>query len=146
MEVAIPRVLGIFFKAVVQAVLLFGSEMWAMTPCMGRALGSFQHILARRITGRHPKRQGYGSREYPPLETAMEEAGFEDMKEYVLKRHNTVAQYIVTRPILDLYKVTVQRYGTWVSRRLWYQEGLELAVTRAGAAASEGGERESEGE
>ena len=34
-----PRVSGMFFKVVVQAVLLFGSDMWVMTPHMVRALG-----------------------------------------------------------------------------------------------------------
>ena len=34
-----PRVLGMFFKAVVQAVILFGSEMWVMTPAWDRTLG-----------------------------------------------------------------------------------------------------------
>ena len=38
MEGASPRVSGMFFKAVVQAVLLFGSEKWVMTPHMGQAL------------------------------------------------------------------------------------------------------------
>ena len=32
----------------------------------------------------------------------MEETGFEEMGAYVLKRQNTVAQYITTRPILYL--------------------------------------------
>ena len=32
-----PRVYGFFFKAVVQAVLLFSSETWVVTPRMGRA-------------------------------------------------------------------------------------------------------------
>ena len=53
-EGASPRVLGMFFKAVVQEVLLFGSETWVMTPDMGRALGSFQHRVSRQITGRQP--------------------------------------------------------------------------------------------
>ena len=34
-----PRVSGFFFKAVVQSVLLFGAEMWVVTPCMGWVLG-----------------------------------------------------------------------------------------------------------
>ena len=34
-----PRVLGMFFKVMVQAVLLFGSEMWVMTPYMGQSIG-----------------------------------------------------------------------------------------------------------
>ena len=76
-EGAYLKVLGIFFKAVVQAVLLFGSEMWVLTPRMGRALGSFQHGVARRITGRQPKKQDVGGWEYPLPEAAMGEAGFE---------------------------------------------------------------------
>ena len=35
-EGADPKVLGYFFKAVVQAVLLFGAEMWVLTPRMER--------------------------------------------------------------------------------------------------------------
>ena len=42
----------------------------------------------------------------------MEEAGFEEMGAYILKRQNTTAQYIVTQPILDLCKKTVQMPGT----------------------------------
>ena len=34
-----PRVSGFFFKAMVQAVLLFKSETWMVNPCMGKALG-----------------------------------------------------------------------------------------------------------
>ena len=37
------RVLGMSFKVVIQAVIIFGSFMWLMTPCMGRALGGFHH-------------------------------------------------------------------------------------------------------
>ena len=40
--------------------------------------------------------------------------GFEEMEEYVTKKYNTTAQYIVTRPILDLRKETVQMPGMWV--------------------------------
>ena len=35
-------------------------------------------------------------------EAARKEAGFEPMETYILSRQNTAAQYIVTRPILDL--------------------------------------------
>ena len=38
----------------------------------------------------------------------MQEAGLEEIGEYVPKRHNTVVQYIATRPILDLCKDTVR--------------------------------------
>ena len=41
-EGAEPRVSVFFFKAVVQAVLLFGEETWVVTPCMVIFLGGFQ--------------------------------------------------------------------------------------------------------
>ena len=106
-EGANPRVSGIFFKAVVHVVLLFVLEMWVLIPCMKQALESFQHGVTKWITGRQPKRRGG----YPLLVAAMEELGFEDIGAYILKRHNTVAQYIATRPIMYLCKKTVQRPG-----------------------------------
>ena len=49
----------------------------------------------------------------------MEEAGFEEMGAYVLKRQNTAAHDIATRPILNLCKNNVRSTGAWVDRRLW---------------------------
>ena len=72
-EGTFPRVLGVLFKAVVQAVLLFGSETWVLTPRMGRALRSFHHRVTRRITVRPPNQWEDGIWEYPPLEIEMEE-------------------------------------------------------------------------
>ena len=66
-EGADPRISGLFFKAAIQAVLLFGLEMWVLTPCMKQALGSFQHRVAQRITGRQPRRPREGGWEYPLL-------------------------------------------------------------------------------
>ena len=78
-EGAKPRALGMFFKAVVQAVLLFGSETWVTTPRMGWDLGSFQHGAARRIMGIQPRRQEERGWEHPLLAAEMEEAGFEEI-------------------------------------------------------------------
>ena len=62
---------GGFFKAVFQQVLLFGAETWVVTPRIERALNSFMHEAARRITGRHPQRRWDGKWFYPSLEGAM---------------------------------------------------------------------------
>ena len=40
-EGAEPKVSGLFFKAVVQAVLLFGAKTWVLTPRVEWALSSF---------------------------------------------------------------------------------------------------------
>ena len=57
-EGADPKVSLHFYKAVLQAVLLFGEETWVLAPRMDRALDRFQHRSAQRITGRHPRRRG----------------------------------------------------------------------------------------
>ena len=42
------------------------------------------------------------------------------------RRQNTVAQYIATRPILDLCEQATRRPGTRMSRRWWEQAGIDL--------------------
>ena len=59
--------IGDFFKAVVQTVLLFGSETWVMIPLVGRSLGIFQHRFTRQVKGRNPKRRVDGIWYYPLL-------------------------------------------------------------------------------
>ena len=61
-----PKVSGNVYKAVAQAVLLFGVETWVLTQSMEKALYSFQSRVARRLTG------GW---DYLPLAEALEKAG-----------------------------------------------------------------------
>ena len=119
-----------FFKAVVHAVLVFGSEMWVPTPRMGQALGSFQHRVVRQIMGRQPRRRKEGGWEYTPRASEMEEVGFKEIRVYILKRQNTHAQYIAMQPILNLCKRLVRTLEAWVSRRWWEQEGIDLEGAR----------------
>ena len=59
-EGADPKVSGSFYKAVAQAVLLFGAEMWVLTLRMELVRDSFQHRFARRIIRKQPQRRGDG--------------------------------------------------------------------------------------
>ena len=58
---------GHIFKEVVQAVLLFGSDTWLVIPRIGRALGGFDHRMARWITVSQHWIKTYGRWYYPPL-------------------------------------------------------------------------------
>ena len=136
------RVSGMFFKAVVQAVLIFGSETWVMTPRMGHALGSFQNVFAWQITGRQPRRREGEGWIYPPLAAAMKETGWEEIGVYIRNRLNTVAQYIATRSIMDLCERTVRRLGGWIARRWWEQEGINIAGEREQTEAAADREEE----
>ena len=55
-----------------------------------------------------------------------------------------VAHYIATRPIIDLCEEAVWRPGTWVTKRWWDQEVIDLEGEWE--AAYEGEPEEAEGE
>ena len=133
-EGADPKVSGYFYKAVTQAVLLFGAKTWVLTPRIERALDSFHNRVAQRFTGSQPRRRGYGSWAYPTLEEAMGEAGFEGIRKSVTRRQNRVAQYIATRPILDLCERFTWRPGARVYRWWWEQAGIDLEGAKKRAA------------
>jgi hypothetical protein len=67
---ASPRARGMFYKAVCQAVLLYGCETWTVTKSMLRVLEGFHHKCARRISGLMARQTATGWY-YPPLATAM---------------------------------------------------------------------------
>jgi hypothetical protein len=52
-EKATSKSMASIYKAVVQAVLLYGSESWTMTSSMCKKLQNFHHRCARHITGQH---------------------------------------------------------------------------------------------
>ena len=112
-------------------MLLFGAETWVVTPKMERSLSGFLHGAARRITGRQARREKDVDWHYPSLEWAMQEAGLTDIRMSILKRQNTVAQYIVTRPLLDLCEGARAREGAQVPLRWWYQAGIDWETAKA---------------
>ena len=123
-EGATKRVSGNFFKAVVQQVLLFWAETWVVSLRMERALSAFIHGAARQITGRQPRIGRDGEWFYPSLEGSMKEAGLTDVHTSINRRHNTIAQYIATRPLPELCEGATQREGERVTLRWWEQTGI----------------------
>ena len=56
----------------------------------------------------------------------MAKAGLKEVDTYALRRHNTVAQYIATGPIMDLCMAAKRRPGPRVAIRRWKYEGFDL--------------------
>ena len=73
-----------------------------MSPGIGRTLGGFHHRVACWLEGMRTKRDMAGRWVYQLLGVATTEVGLEEVETYVLRLQNTVAQYIATRPILEL--------------------------------------------
>ena len=78
----------------------------------------------------------------------MQETGFEEVDACVLRRHNTAAQYIATRQIMDLCEEMVHIMRMWVVKMWREKEVIDLVVAREVTAASEEkvGAEETEGE
>ena len=63
------------------------------------------------MAGLGPKRQRDGTWVYPPIGTALEMVGMDEIGVYITLRQNTVTQYIATRPIMDLCLAVEWRLG-----------------------------------
>ncbi len=60
-ENASRKVCGVFYKAVVQAQLLFGSETWKLSPASLKSLEGFHIRATRRMVGMQPIRNPNGT-------------------------------------------------------------------------------------
>ena len=116
-EGADTRTLGQIYLAVVQSVMIYGSEKWVMTLCIGRVLGGFRHRVDRSLTGRQYWRGWDGVWVYPLLEDVMREAVLKEVETYVSLHQNTLTQFIVTRTIMDLCLAAKRRPGSRVANQ-----------------------------
>ena len=118
-----PRVSGMFYKAIVQTVLLYGSETWVLTSSMLKVLEGFHNRVARRIAGKMPYYVPTEDRwVYPPTGEALEIAGLYPIQAYLDGRRNRLADYVATRPIRQLYQEVEQPTGGPPNRRWWWDQ------------------------
>ena len=68
---------------------------------------------------------------YPSLEGAMREAGLTEIRKSIASRQNTVAQYILTRPLLDLCEGARAREGARVPMRWWNQTDIDWEMVKS---------------
>ena len=79
---------------------------------------------------RSPRERAGPVGEYPPLAGVLREAGMVGIRTSITWRQNKVAQYIATRPILDLCEQATRRPGTRVFLWWWEQAGIYLEGAR----------------
>ena len=67
---------------------------------------------------------------YPATEAVFEEVGLHSVEHYILRRWNTIAEHIATRPIFGLCRRAERRRGTMPRQYWWDQEfALEEAAS-----------------
>ena len=92
----------------------------------------FRHQAARRMEDMGPKRQRGGTWLYPPIGVVLKMVGLEEIGVYIARRQNMVAQYIATRPIIDLCLAEERNPGMRLFKRWWEQLALNIMSIRAG--------------
>ena len=117
---ASARTRGYFYKAIIQAVLLYGSETWTISERVLKLFRSFHHRVARHLTGRHIRQRDDGSWFCPPTADVLNRAGLETIDEYIRRRRETVRNFVRPRP---LYQACIQSraLSTNVHRVVWWQ-------------------------
>ncbi len=126
-----PRVAAKFYKAVVQAVLLYGSKTWVLLMAALASLEGFHICAAYRMAVRHKQRRGLGNRWiYPKLTDVLEGCGMSTLEEYITVRQQTIAVYVMTRPILIECRQGERKRGA-VPHRWWWEHQMDLDVNDA---------------
>jgi hypothetical protein len=82
-ENASPRMSRMFYKATVQAVLLYGSETWNLPPSSIKQLEGFHIRAVWRMSGLWPKKKPDGSWAYPHSVDVLEKAVLETITLYM---------------------------------------------------------------
>ena len=128
---ASPRVAAKFYKAVVQAVLLYGSETWVLSSTALARLEGFHIRATYRMAQKNKPCRGPGYRwVYPKSEDVLEECGLKPIAEYINVRQQTIAEYLATRPILEDCVQGKRRQGV-IPRRWWWEQEMDLDVSDA---------------
>ena len=95
-----PQTAAKFYKAVVQAVLLYGSEMWNLTQSALARLEGFHVQAAYKMARKHQPRRGANNVwVYPKSADVLEECRTNTISKYIEAHRQTIATYVATRPI-----------------------------------------------
>ena len=118
-----------------QAVLLFGSETWCLSPANLRILEGFHVGVAQRITGMMPKKKSGGSWEYPDSAEVLKAACLHTVSDYIQVRRHIVMKFMSERPIFQFCR-EAKRQRSSRSHIYWWNQPMELEETSTEAEAA----------
>ncbi len=137
-ENSAPRIAAQFYKAVVQAVLLYGSETWNLTNLALARLEGFHVCAAYKMARKHQPKRANGVWVYPKTADILEECGMATIAVYIQSRCQTIAMYMATRPIFKACLEGEQRQGL-ILLQWWCEQPMCLdAIDAIGSDASDG--------
>ncbi|EJK46520.1 hypothetical protein THAOC_34809 [Thalassiosira oceanica] len=125
------RVCGMFYKAVIQSVLLDGSETWSLSDSSMSRLEGFHFLAAGRMARvnqpRRVQRDGMCQWSYPSKDDVYEEVVvLFPIRHYIEVRRQTGAAYIVNRPIFDRCVDEERPRGSSYHLLIWWEQPIDL--------------------
>ena len=111
-----------FYKAIVQSVLLYGVETWVLIKSMMNILKGFHHHVARKLSGFHARPLGGGRWRTYKVADVLDAAGMRPMEEYVQNRRYYLNTYVQERPVLLLCRDTTRKTGTPTGLCFWWEQ------------------------
>ena len=123
-EGASPQVSGAFYRAVILATLLYGSELWNLNQAQFNRLNGF-HIracwgMAKEHTLIHDRTTGAWA--YPSTPKVLKEVHLRELKYYLLNRREPIFKYLANRPIWQCVKYFREQMKVIRKPRWWDQE------------------------
>ena len=101
-EGADPKVLASFYRAVLQAILLYWYEMWVLLASMAKRIYGMHTNFLPMITRKRAKQLEDGTWETPGAEGIREAAGTQLDRIYIERCQTTVAQWVALRPLFEV--------------------------------------------
>jgi hypothetical protein len=127
-ENASPFIAVRFYQAIVQAILLYGSETWVISRTALTRLEGFHIRAAYRMAKTNKPKRGPGNVwEYPRSEDVLKECGLKTMEEYIRIRRQTIATYVAIRLILAECRGGERKRGA-VPHQWWWELPMDLDV------------------
>ena len=121
-----PKISAKFYMAVVQSVLLYGSESWNLSArAMARLEGFNIRAGYRMAVENKPRRGLHHVWVYPRSKDVLNECGMQSIAHYIGVRRDTILTYVVNRPIYQRCREGVRKRGS-APRQWWWEQPMNL--------------------
>ena len=107
--------IGKFYRAVVQAVLLFGAEPWMLLAAMLKNIEGVHIGLLQQVMGMKSLTIEEETWTKEGTDRVLQTAGNKPLREYIEKRQVTVSEWVDLRPIFEV-----------CTKEMGYEEGEKL--------------------
>ena len=111
----------IFYRAVIQAVLLFGAESWALQDVIIRTVNSTHVGFLNRIMGKRSIRKYHGSWDTPASEEMLWAVGIYMADTYIGRRQSKVENWVSLQPLFGICMQETIYEGVGRNILLWWR-------------------------